>query len=157
MKCHTLSCSLLLMKQRPRSIENNDACLPPPWVRGSRASLLTSHVMTNSERLPPPPLTLAGVTFGTGRRRRISLALLTSHNAEKAHVITFHVATDKWQREVTFWRVWTSTGGNPVRYQQTSHSFGVFACVANLWCFFIFLNQRNKTHKGANLGESSFF
>lgn len=28
--------------------------------------LLTSQVMTNSERLPPPPLTLAGVTFGAG-------------------------------------------------------------------------------------------
>ena len=33
---------------------------------GGGCELLTSHVMTNSERLPPPPLTLAGVTFGAG-------------------------------------------------------------------------------------------
>jgi len=90
------------MKQRPRSKKNNSVWLSPPWVKGSWASLLTSHVMTNSERLPPPPLTLAGVTFGAGERRRISLALLTSHNAENAQVIIFLVATPKWQREVTF-------------------------------------------------------
>ncbi len=75
---------------------------PPPWVRGFQGSLLTSHVMTNSERLPPPPLTLAGVTFGAGERKQISLALLTSHDAERAHVISFHVATPKRQREATF-------------------------------------------------------
>lgn len=56
---------------------------------GPERCLLTSHVMTNSERLPPPPLTLAGVTFGAGGRRQISLVLLTSHDGDKEHVIHF--------------------------------------------------------------------
>ena len=108
------------MKQRPRSTENNDVWLPSPWVRGSWASMLTSHVMTNSERLPPPPLTLAGVTFGAGERRQISLALLTSHDAEKARVIILHVTTSKRQREVTFWHIRNfSNLQSLVRYQQT--------------------------------------
>lgn len=96
------------MKQRPTSTENNDVWLPPPWVRGSWASLLTSHVMTNSERLPPPPLTLAGVTFGAKGRRQISLAGLTSHDTAKAHVIMLLPANPKLLREVSVWQAWTS-------------------------------------------------
>jgi len=30
---------------------------------------ITSHVMTSSERLPPPPLTLVGATVGTGGQK----------------------------------------------------------------------------------------
>lgn len=107
------------MKQRPTSTENNDVWLPPPWVRGSWASLLTSHVMTNSERLPPPPLTLAGVTFGAKGRRQMSLAGLTSHDTAKAHVIMLLPANPKLLREVSVWQAWTSAFRYP--HQQTSH------------------------------------
>lgn len=135
------------MKQRCRSTENNDVLLPPTWVRGSCASLLTSHVMTNSERLPPPPLTLAGVTFGAGGRRQIGLALLTSHDAKKAHVIVFNVATPRRQGEVIFTAY---SNFNTQKSCKISANFSQLSCVHSLWCCLY-----QKTHKGFNLGKLS--
>lgn len=43
------------------------------WERRVQfAGYLTSQVMTNSDRLPPPPLTLAGVILGTAGRKRFT-------------------------------------------------------------------------------------
>lgn len=146
------------MKQRPRSKKNNSVWLSPPWVKGSWARLLTSHVMTNSERLPPPPLTLAGVTFGAGERRRISLALLTSHNAENAQVIVFLVATPKWQREVTLF-CWDLNLCIQKSFK-ISANFSKLSHVCRHFSTVMFFNQKTiegrnrKTNKGYNLSEA---